>query len=142
MGDKMVSLNVDSQLIKSVVEKKIATEIVDSLGNADELIEKMVAVALSVKVDRDGTRSKYSSDNKYDFIEAFTSQVIRNTAMETMKTWVKENSEKVKQAIIKEMMKPNTSRMIAKAFAESAVDSLEISWRPNITISFTPRKDL
>ena len=141
MGSDVVSLEVGADVVRPIIEKRIAAAIAEELGGAEAMIEKMVASALSVKVNRDGFVSKYSSDNKCDFVEAVTGKTIRGAAQEAMKQWAKDNSQKIKDAIIKEMMKPTSCRKLAKAFAEAATNSIAISWKPTINVEFSPRSD-
>ena len=142
MGKDVVSLEVGSEIVRPIIEKRIAAAIAEELGGADIMIEKMVAAALSVKVNRDGLISKYSGDNKHDFVEAVTGRIVRGAAQEAMKQWATDNSQKIKDAIIKEMMKPTSCRKLAKAFAEAATDSIAISWKPTISVDFSPRPKL
>ena len=89
--NSMVSLKVDEQMVSKILEKQIQAAIVAQLGNQDKLIEKAVGVALSEKVSDNGTVSKYSSDNKYDFLEVLATKSVREAATEALKEWLAEN---------------------------------------------------
>lgn len=136
MDAKMVSLELNADVVKPIIQKQIAVAIADGLGGADAVVEAMIKAALSTKVSHDGNKSRYSSENKYDFVEAIVGKEIRGAAKDALKEWVKENAEKIKGAIIKEMMKPSVHRKLAAAFAEAATKSIGCSWKPNIEIRF------
>lgn len=141
MNDKMVSLELNADVVKPIIEKRIAAAIADGLGGADGIIERMVHLALSVKVDSNGKQSEYRGYNNHDFLEVMTGNMIRESAKEAMKQWVQENGNKIKAAVVKEMMKPNSCRKIANAFADAAIKSVGCYWKPNIEIKFFAKEE-
>ena len=138
MEKDVVSITVDESVVRPIIEKRIQAAIVKELGETDSLIERMVALALSQKVNMDGNVGQYSSDNKYDFIEAICGKAVRKAAEEAMKEWASSNAEKVKQAVIKELAKPNRQRTMAKAFADAVEESVRCHWRMTCNVSFEP----
>jgi hypothetical protein len=141
MSNEIVSLNLDSNIVRPIIEKKIQAAIIKELGGSDELVEKMVALSLSKKVNEDGNVGRYSSDNKFDFIEAICGKAIRDAANAAMKEWSVKNAEKVKNAVIKELAKPNRQRQMAKAFADTVENSIKCHWRMKCNISFAAEEE-
>jgi len=141
MNNPLVSMSVDEGTVRSVLEKQIQAAIVANLGAEEDLIAKAVTMALSMKVTEDGGVSRYSSDNKYDFLEVVTSTAIREAAKKALDQWCKDNAEKVHAAVLKEMRKPSRVNSIAKAFADAAEQSVRAYWTPKVTVAFTPPKD-
>ena len=136
MENNTVSLNVDEQAIKPIVQKAIQSAIAVNLGKQEDLIEYMVALDLRQKVDRNGSIGKYSSDNKYDFLEAVTNRAIREAAKEAIAEWLSTRQEQVKQAMLKELNKPSRQKSIVKAFADAAERSFKCDWNFHCKIDF------
>lgn len=141
MENELVSINIDSEIVRPIIEKRIQAAIIKELGGSDSLIESMVSLALSKKVDRDGKMGKYSSDNKHDFIEAICGKSIRDAAIIAMKEWAENNAEKVKNAVLKELSKPNRQRTMANAFADAVQESVKCHWNLHCNISFESKID-
>ncbi len=140
MESNMVTLKVDETMVSKILEKQIQAAIVAQLGNQDLLISKAVQVALSKKVSNDGTFSKYDSDNHYDFLEVLASKSIREAATEALKEWLTTNREKVKDAVLKELEKPNRQRSIAVAYADAIENSLKCNWNMTCNIQFKEKE--
>ncbi len=139
--NNMVSMKVDDDVVKAVIEKQIQAGIVMQLGNQEDLIAKAVTKALSVKSRSDGTFGRYESDNKFDFLEVLTTNAIRKAATEAMHEWVKVNSEKIKAAVLKELKKPTRQKSLAVAFANCVEDSLKCRWNMKCDVSFEEKSD-
>lgn len=136
MGNDIVSLNIDGEIISSALEKKIQAEIVSSLGRPEELIERVVQSALREKVAWDGKKSKYSSDNKFDFIEILSKQVIFQMAKTAVEEFVTDNKELIKNAVAKEMRKPKRINSIAEAFLLAIEESIDMRMMINCSVNF------
>lgn len=140
MENNMVSLKVDEQMVSSILEKQIQAAIVAQLGNQEQLIEKAVKIALSEKVGIDGTKSRYDSDNRHDFLEVLASKSIREAATGALREWLTENQIKIKKAVLKELETPARQRSIATAYADAIENSIKCSWNMTCNINFE-RKD-
>lgn len=140
MENNMVSLKVDEKMVSQILEKQIQAAIVAQLGSQEQLISKAVNVALSKKVSKDGTVSRYDSDNTHDFLEVLASKSIREAATEALKEWLATNREKVKDAVLKELEKPNRQRSIAVAYADAIENSLKCNWNMSCNIQFKERE--
>lgn len=136
MSGEMVSLKVDPELVKDTLNKRIQAAIVSQLGDADQLIAKAVSMALSVKVQGDGTISRYESDNRFDFLDALATKSVREAATAALQEWLAQNAEKIKQAVLKELKKPSRQRSIATAYANAIEESLTCKWHMSCNISF------
>lgn len=139
--ENMINLGINEDMVKPILEKQIQTAIMANIGNPEELIEKVISVALKQKVDRNGDISRYSSDNEYDYLEILTGQAIREAAKEALREWLDENKQLVKKMVIKEMNKPERQKSLVGAFANAVEDSLNCSWRFKCDINFTKEDD-
>lgn len=141
MTDSMVSLEVDPSMVTGIIEKQIQAAIVAQLGNQDKLIERAVKLALSQKVNREGKLDSYSSYNKHDFLEILAGNSVRAAATEALREWLKENSIKIKKAVIEEMETPNRQRSIATAYADAIEDSIKCKFSMKCDIRFTENEE-
>lgn len=135
-GKEMVSLNIDEKAIFPIIEKQIQAAIVANLGNTTDLVERMVGLALHVKVGVNGNRAKYDSDNKYDFMEAIVGKTIRDAATGAMNDWLAQNSEKIRAAVLKELKKPSRQTTMAKAFADAVESAVRCDFRMSCNVDF------
>ena len=67
-------------MIKDVVSKQIQQAIVRELGNTQEYMEALVGNALHQKISKDGTVSRYDSDNKYDYLDVLLRKNIQESS--------------------------------------------------------------
>lgn len=141
MDNEMVSLKIDQTMVSSVLTKQIQAAIVAQLGDQDELISHAVKVALSIKVDRKGKVSDYSSDNRYDFLEILATNSIHEAAKAALDEWLQENSAKIKEAVLEELKTPSRQRSIAVAYADAIEHSLTTSWNMNCNIVFKEKEE-
>ena len=132
----LVSLNVSQELIKPVIEKQVQAAIMAQLGSAEDVIAKVVQLALHVKVNDEGNVSKDSYYNKYDFMEVLVGKKIREAATEAFQEWVKGNLDKVRAAVLKEMRKPSRQEALAAAFYDAIQDSISASWTMKCDVKF------
>lgn len=135
-NNNMVSLELNEDMVKPVLEKQIQAAVLANIGNPEELIAKCVSIALKQKVDSDGEISNSSYDNKHDFLEVFTGKAIRAAAQESLRGWLNENIRLVREKVLEELNKPERQESMAKAFADAVEDSLKLSWRFQCDVSF------
>lgn len=141
MENEMVSLKIDQTMVSSVLEKQIQSAIIQQLGDQDELIAQAVKVALSQKVDREGNvNCRYESDRKYDFLEVLATKSIHEAAKTALQEWLKENSEKIRNAVFEELKTPNRQRSIAVAYADAIEHSLVSRWNMSCNIEFKEKE--
>jgi uncharacterized membrane protein YheB (UPF0754 family) len=137
----LVTLNVDPNMVSSVLEKEIQTAIVSQLGNQDKLIAGLVKQALAEKVSSNGKKGSYESENRYDFLEILASNSIRDAAKSALKEWLEQNSYKVREAVLEELQQPSRQRSIALAYADAIENSLKCNWNMSCNIDFKRNED-
>jgi len=137
MANEMMSLQINEDMVKPILEKQIQSAIMANIGDPEKLVEKVVSTALSKKVNREGNVSNYSSDNKYDYLEVLTEVAIRNAAKEALKEWLADNKELLKTAVTKELNKPARLKTIVGAFADAAENSFKCDWRFSCDVNFS-----
>lgn len=123
MANENVSINMPQDLVKPIIEAKVATAISEALGGSDAIVERMVALALSKKVDSNGKVSEYSSYNTYNFIEAVCANTIQQAAKKAIEAFVASQATKIEAEISKQLATRNKD--LAKAFVASLIDGVK-----------------
>jgi len=139
MDEKLVSLNVDQSIIVPIVKKQIEAKIAETLITPENLVDNIVSLALKQKVNAKGEVGNYSSDNRYDFLEIITKNAIQKKAKETLREWLDLNSEKIKQAVLKELKTPSRQKTIARAYVNVIENSLKCKWNMSCNIIFNEK---
>lgn len=137
MSEEMMSLRINEDMVKPILEKQIQAAIMANIGNPEQLIEKVVAVALSKKVSENGNVSSYSSENRYDYLDVLVGQTIREAAKVALKEWLAVNQDLLKSAVTKELNKPARLKSIVGAFADAAENSFKCDWRFSCDVNFS-----
>lgn len=135
-SENMINLGINEDIVKPILEKQIQAAVIKSLGNPEELIAKVVSMALKQKVNERGKVSGNSWEDKYDFLDLITGNAIREAAKEALRGWLQENVQLVKSMVLREMNHPERQNSLAKAFADAVEESLKCSWRFNCDVSF------
>jgi len=141
MTEEMASLKINNDIITPIIEKQIQAAIVANLGNHEELISKMVSLALHSKVNSKGGIDQYSSYNTYDFLDVLTSNTIQEAARTALTEWLNKNSKKIRDALLTELAKPTRQKSMAKAFADAVESSITSKWHMNCTVNFKEDRD-
>lgn len=137
----MVSLKVDENLVLPVIQKQIQAAIIENLGSGEEIIGRMVKVALSQKVNQRGVVSKYQSDNKHDYLEVVAGNAIREAATDALREWLDKNKAKIRKAVLTELKSPSRQKTMAKAFADAVEESITNRWLFKANISFRETRE-
>lgn len=140
MKESLVNLTISEDMVAPIVEKQLQAAVLAQLGNPEELIAKTVALALREKVNNQGEVSRYSYENTRDFVEVITVNAIHEAARTTLKAWLAENSQILKQKLIAELNKPGRRESIVAAFAEAAENAFRCSWSFQCNVQFKERE--
>lgn len=98
-----MKFEVDPQLVEPIIRDQIAAAVVAQLGDPAELIRKMVLQVLTQKVGSNGQISQYSSENKYDLIEALSANAIRTAAKAAVERLAQESHPQIEAEIIRQI---------------------------------------
>ena len=141
MENNIVSLKISEDMINGIVSKQIQQAIVKELGSTEEYMEALISAALHQKVSIDGKVSRYSSDNKYDYLDIMLKEKIQETAKVALQEYIKENADKLKDALKKELEKTATKNELVKMFIGGVSKAFEYSWRFDCNVKFTADND-
>lgn len=139
---QMVSMNVDPEVVESIIRKSIQTSLLAAMGSDSDkgaILDAIVMSSMKTKVDQNGKISQYSSDNKYDYLEWKVQSVIRGATARALEEFVESKHSTFKKAI-KKSIEANSATIadgLVKAFAESAADQ----WRFKVDLTVDTNRD-
>jgi len=129
-----MTLQVDKCLVEPVIKAQIQAAIVRELGQTERLVEKVVAQALTVKVNSEGKHSKSSYRNEFTYLNWLTGDVIRRAAKEAIREYIEEVRDEIKVEVAKQIRK--RSNDFATALVSGLADALKASWRFDVKVGF------
>lgn len=127
-----MKFEVEKEMVEPIIRDQIAAAIVAQIGNPTELIKKMVHLALSQKVNREAEVSRYSSDNRYSFVEALTAKAIREAAREALERIISAHQSEIEDAVVRELRR--SPRKTAAALVAGFVDAASVRQRVNVKL--------
>jgi len=80
MGNDMAKVEVSRELIEQIIASKIETTIAAELGAQSNLLEQIVAKALTQKVDEKGEPSRYNYSSDMPYVSWLTQRAVRDAA--------------------------------------------------------------
>lgn len=138
---ELINLGIDPELVKPVLEKQIQAAIMGSLGDINGLFDYAIKAALNQRVNEDGRVSNYSSENRYDFLEALSAKAVREAAKEAMKEYINENKAILKRKLKAEMKKKANQDKLVQAFVDAASESFNYSWTFNAKVELAKKEE-
>lgn len=131
-----MQFQVSPEIVNPIIKDQVAAAVAAHLGDPKELVLGLVQRALEQKVDSDGNRSRYSSDNKHSFLEAMAGKAIREAARAALDEIIAEQQPVITRAVRRHLEKApdDTAAAIVSAFAQGCGNR----YNTKINISFQP----
>lgn len=123
-----MNLEINEEVVKTIFQQTLNQAIIDSMGNKEEYMIALINSAMKEKVDANGRKSNYKSDNKYNFIDVEVKNAIQNAAKEAIGEYIKENRELLKLTVKKEFEKEENKNALVNAFVKGAVESFDYNY--------------
>jgi len=134
-----LTMKLPTELVERAVRDKINAAIASQLGDPEVLIGKLVANALSMKVNQSGVVGRSSYENTEDYLELISGQFIREAAKEALREFFDENKSKIKECVKKEVAK-SPSKM-AKVFMDGITAGMTATYGSTIEITFENKRN-
>lgn len=119
MPDAKMQIDIPGADFNEMARGVIAAKLTEAMAGADDMIAKIIAVALTQKVDSSGKRSQYDYENKHSFVEWLAHDLIRSVTKEVLREKVESLRPMVAAAIEKQLAKE--TKTIARALTEGFV---------------------
>ncbi len=131
-----VTINVSNELIMPIIKEKIKLAMVEALNHEDQLINKVVETVLYDKVDENGKKSGYSSDNKYSYIDVVLRNAIKDEAKIVFKEFIDQYRTKIGLELQKQLQTRKGVVMFTSKILEAVTGNLERDWKLNVHFDF------
>lgn len=131
------TLQIPNDVIKPIIEAKVAAAVVEALGGYKPMVEIAVAQVLNQKVGDDGKPSNYS--NAVPFFKWAMDDCIKRAARAAIEEYFRQHEDLIKQALASELSKKNSplvKQMIA-ALTGTVLNANELRYRMNVTVACT-----
>ena len=114
--------------IETIVKAGIQQEILKALQDSPEYIESLIKSALNQEVNKYGDKPSYGED-KIPYLEYVVGAQLRSFAGKAVSTWLKENEDAIRAAIIERVSQSD----IGESFADAVVGTIGNEWRINVS---------
>ena len=134
-----MSLNVDDNLIKPVIEAEIHSAIVTNLMKIDDkIISQLVSQVLNQMVDSNGkpSNNRYSDDKS--FLVWLLNNAIKDATKEALKNYIEDRKETLTLEIEKQLFASKSE--LARIFVEGITRGMSSSWSFKVDINL-PNKE-
>ena len=128
-----VNVSVGQDLVAPIIQAKIEAAIVQQLGKEANLVERLVASALTQKVNSRGRVSDRCYENKHSFLALICEQAIHDAARQALEEYINENKPKIVDAM-KKQLRASPAKM-AKALIDGVSGSMQSKWSWQVKIA-------
>ena len=129
MGDSKVDIKIGEDLIGPIIKAKIETAIVEAMSDERGVIERVVAEAISKKVEK----RKYSSQ-QITWIEKLCHETIRGAAHDAITEWAETKKEAITKEFLRQLSTKKTSAAVVKAMISGLTACSESEWKFSVDI--------
>ena len=120
--------------VHKIVEAGIQQEILKAIQDAPEYINNLVEAALNQEVNEFGSKPEYGQQ-KIPYLEYIVGNQIRIFAGKSVKQWLEDNEEEIREMIIKRIKEND----IGEKFADAVSKQMKDNW--GIHVEFFKRRD-
>lgn len=122
-------------LAKQVIAEKVA----EGLFKSEQIVDGLVAEALTVKVRReDGQLDKYNSRDAMSWLEYVVQDQIKKTVVETVKRRIHEMQPRLEKAVAKALR--DSADASAQVLVADFVERAKSTYGPSIAVTLTAGK--
>lgn len=136
-----VNIQISQDLIKPIIENKIKMAIIEAMGGNNELIAQTVDAIFKLKVDSSGNKSRYDSDNKFNFIDVVLKQGIETACKEAIKEYIQENKDNIKQEVRRQLQTKTGTSQFVSSFITGMLKASESEYRFKADFTFNSLND-
>lgn len=129
------TIQIPNDVIKPIIEAKVAAAVVEALGGYKPMVELAVAQVLNQKVGDDGKPSTYS--NAVPFFKWAMDDCIRRATRAAIEDYFKVHEDLIKQAVTSELSKKNSPlvKQLVAALTGTVLNANELRYRMNVTVT-------
>lgn len=128
MSHDQVDIKVSPDLVRAIIETKVQAAITEALTSERGVVERVVAAALQTKVDNDGKRSAYSSENKFTYLDYLCRKILRSAAEAAVERWAAERKEVLEAEFLRQLQTKKTSSQLVRACVDGLTTAVKHKW--------------
>ncbi|MGF2140114.1 hypothetical protein [Enterococcus innesii] len=136
-----MNLEINEEVIQTIFKETLNQSIITAMGNKEDFMSALINNALNEKVDDRGEVSRYSSDNKYSFLDIHIKKIVQAAAKEAINEYLDENRELLKSVVKREMEKEENKSAIVNAFVQGAVNSFDYNYNFSADVKIEKKED-
>lgn len=131
-----VEIGIPGVDFAQMAREAVAGQLTQAMAATPAMVQKIVAAALTQKVDSDGkARNGYGSDKS--FVEWVCEDMIRKAVIDMMKARLEELRPEIEKAVAREMKA--SAPAIAKALVQSYAENVGHTWTTQVEFKVVPR---
>lgn len=135
-NNNKVEIGIPGVDFAQMAREAIAGQLTQAMAATPAMIQRIVASALTQKVDTEGrVRNGYGNDKS--FIEWVTEDLIRTAVIEMFKVRVEELRPDIERAVTAEMKR--SAPAIAEALVASYAENVGHSWTTQVSFAISPK---
>lgn len=136
-----MNLEINEEVIQTIFKETLNQSIITAMGNKEDFMSALINNALNEKVDDRGEVSRYSSDNKYSFLDIHVKKNVQAAAKEAINEYLDENRELLKSVVKREMEKEENKSALVTAFVQGAVNSFDYNYNFSADVKIEKKED-
>lgn len=136
-----MSLQISQEFIDNLAKDLVQESLIETLNGKDDIVRQIVSQILSVKVDKDGKVSNYSSDNKYTYLQFLVDKMIKEEVISVAQEVLTERRAEIREHIKKEMSKKATIDKFYDAFFSNITNNLDSRYDTKIEVNIDKKRD-
>lgn len=131
-----LNLNVSQEFIANTLRNAVSMAIANALDQKDKCLQNIIESALSVKVNENGDIARYSSEQKYSFVEYYVRNAIMEESKEVLKEVVAERKNELHKMLKKQLSSAKFANNFMETFVGGMLGAFENTYRSNVNITF------
>lgn len=138
-ANSLATIEISDGLVEGIIRSQIETALLAAIGNDSTkamVLDGIVKAALSDKVNDQGNKSQYSSENKHEYLTVRVRQLIQDVTRRVFQEWLTENEAELSNHIRSELNKQ--SRGIAGELVKGLASNATSQWQTKINVSIDP----
>ncbi len=129
-----VDIKVSPDLVRSIIETKVQTAIVEALDSETGIVERVITAAMGLKVNNEGKVDNYGDRNKRTMLEWMCHQVVNKAAEAAVAKWVAERHDVLEAEFLKHLHTKKASSAMVRACVDGLAAATASKWRFSVNI--------
>lgn len=99
MSNEVVSLQVSQELVKPILEAKIAAAVCEAMQGQEAFLQAIVARVLNQKVNEEGKVDSYLRSDSPKYVQWLAEQAIKEATKKAVLEWIERDRPKIVKAV-------------------------------------------